>query len=97
VQFSTEAEALNGGWISTPGAGSALIGVDAATVYTYPSPVGRPSVRLVSNATYNRGLFILDLEQMPFGCGIWPTFGLVSQNWPDGGEIGMEAGQFQLL
>jgi hypothetical protein len=52
---------------------------------------------MVSNDIYNRGLFILDLQQMPYGCGVWPTFGLVSKNWPDGGEIGMKATRFQPL
>jgi beta-glucanase (GH16 family) len=48
---------------------------------------GRNSVRIVSNASYNSGLFILDLVHMPTGCGTWPAFWMVGPNWPNSGEI----------
>ncbi|KIY71643.1 glycoside hydrolase family 16 protein [Cylindrobasidium torrendii FP15055 ss-10] len=48
----------------------------------------RDSVRVSSYAQYNTGLFILDLNHAPWGCGIWPAFWtLGSGTWPDTGEI----------
>ncbi|KAI0043201.1 glycoside hydrolase family 16 protein [Auriscalpium vulgare] len=49
----------------------------------------RESVRVSSNTIYNGGLFILDTDRAPWGCGVWPafwTFG-VEETWPGGGEI----------
>lgn len=47
----------------------------------------RDSVRISSVATYNTGLFILDLNRAPWGCGVWPAFWTVGGNWPNKGEI----------
>ncbi|KAJ9113852.1 hypothetical protein QFC19_000045 [Naganishia cerealis] len=33
----------------------------------------RDSVRIHSKAVYNGGLFIIDLKEMPWGCGVWPA------------------------
>ncbi|KAI8082170.1 concanavalin A-like lectin/glucanase domain-containing protein [Thamnidium elegans] len=60
-----------------------IIKTDNTTV----TPGGRPSVRLESKSTYNYGLFILDLEHMPVGCGTWPAFWMFGDNWPNQGEI----------
>ncbi|KAK0208339.1 glycoside hydrolase family 16 protein [Desarmillaria ectypa] len=50
--------------------------------------VYRDSVRISSYAQYNTGLFILDLNQAPWGCGVWPAFWtLGSGTWPYTGEI----------
>jgi len=48
---------------------------------------GRNSVRICTQKTYNRGLFVLDLNHMPYGCGTWPAWWMVGPNWPNGGEI----------
>ncbi|KAF5355853.1 hypothetical protein D9756_003785 [Leucocoprinus leucothites] len=46
------------------------------------------SVRISSQAQYNGGLFILDLDKAPWGCGVWPAFWtLGAGKWPDTGEI----------
>ncbi|CAA7265327.1 unnamed protein product [Cyclocybe aegerita] len=52
-------------------------------------PLGafRDSVRITSNAVYNTGLFILDLNTAPWGCAVWPAFWTVGPDWPAGGEI----------
>jgi hypothetical protein len=42
----------------------------------------RDSVRIVSKKFYNQGLYVLDVEQAPFGCGVWPAFWTVGPNWP---------------
>ncbi|KAJ7783817.1 glycoside hydrolase family 16 protein, partial [Mycena maculata] len=46
----------------------------------------RSSVRISSIATYNTGLFILDLNRAPWGCGVWPAF-FGGGDWPYTGEI----------
>ncbi|KAI9669442.1 MAG: hypothetical protein M1831_000479 [Alyxoria varia] len=48
---------------------------------------GRQSVRLTSTQTYDNGLFVIDIEHMPTGCGTWPAFWLVGPDWPNNGEI----------
>lgn len=49
----------------------------------------RKSVRVISKAVYQHGLFILDLNKAPWGCGVWPAFWTLGQGstWPDAGEI----------
>jgi len=47
----------------------------------------RSSVRISSVAQYTTGLFILDLNKAPWGCGVWPAFWTCGPNWPYGGEI----------
>jgi len=48
----------------------------------------RESVRVSSYAQYNTGLFILDTNTVPWGCGVWPAFWtLGSGTWPQTGEI----------
>ncbi|KAI9763413.1 MAG: hypothetical protein M1840_000544 [Geoglossum simile] len=55
--------------------------------HNYPTG-GRPSVRIQSKATYNKGLVIADIKHMPGGiCGTWPAFWMNGPNWPDTGEI----------
>jgi len=52
----------------------------------------RDSVRISSKKQYNGGLFILDVEKAPWGCGVWPAFWTVGPNWPSGGEIDIVEG-----
>lgn len=58
------------------------IGVDTTTYGGF-----RDSVRLESKELYTRGLFVLDLAHMPYGCGSWPAFWTYGDNWPNNGEI----------
>ena len=46
-----------------------FMGVDTV----HEAPAGRPAVRIESKARYDGGLFILDVEHMPWGCGVWPA------------------------
>ena len=48
---------------------------------------GRDSIRLESKDLYTTGLFLLDLQHMPYGCGTWPAFWTFGANWPYQGEI----------
>jgi hypothetical protein len=48
----------------------------------------RESIRLEGKRRFNHGLFIIDLDHMPAGCGVWPAFWLTNEDqWPDNGEI----------
>ncbi|KAH9849779.1 glycoside hydrolase family 16 protein [Lenzites betulinus] len=50
--------------------------------------VNRNSVRISSQKQYNTGLFILDLNHAPWGCGVWPAWWtLGGGQWPYTGEI----------
>ncbi|KAH8593234.1 concanavalin A-like lectin/glucanase domain-containing protein [Bisporella sp. PMI_857] len=68
--------------------GAVYMGVDYLTLS--PSNPGRESVRVSSDKTYNRGLFIADIAHMPSSeCGVWPAFWLLGtgSTWPAAGEI----------
>lgn len=45
------------------------------------------SVRISSQKRYDGGLFILDTNHAPWGCGVWPAWWTVGDNWPNNGEI----------
>lgn len=48
----------------------------------------RESIRLEGKRRFDRGLIVLDVEHMPFGCGVWPAFWTTDEDhWPDHGEI----------
>jgi hypothetical protein len=46
------------------------------------------SLRLESKTRFNSGLLILDVDHVPFGCGVWPAFWTTDEsNWPNSGEV----------
>uniref|UniRef100_A0A914DYL2 GH16 domain-containing protein n=1 Tax=Acrobeloides nanus TaxID=290746 RepID=A0A914DYL2_9BILA len=53
---------------------------------SYPHS-GRPTVQIQSNYLFNSGLFVLSLDHMPTGPGVWPAFWMFGTNWPNDGEI----------
>ncbi|KAJ7492593.1 glycoside hydrolase family 16 protein [Mycena latifolia] len=62
-----------------------------------PEGQNRSSVRISSIAQYNTGLFILDLNRAPWGCGVWPAFWTVGGGqWPFTGEIDILEVEFQV-
>jgi len=83
VNYLSESQAQAAGLISAA-PGKVIIGADSKNV---ASGRGRDSVRLTSNQAWNAGLFIMDLQNMPTGCGTWPAWWLVGPNWPNSGEI----------
>jgi hypothetical protein len=83
VNYISEAQARTEGLISAV-AGKVIIGSDDTKV---ASGRGRDSIRLNSMKTWNAGLFLMDLSNMPAGCGTWPAWWLVGPNWPNNGEI----------
>ena len=87
VQYVSKAEAETYGLINTTSS-TARIGVDTANIYSscwFPS--GRKSVRIESIPRFNEGLFVLDIEHMPTGCGTWPAWWSYGDEWPNNGEI----------
>ncbi|KAF9518751.1 glycoside hydrolase family 16 protein [Hydnum rufescens UP504] len=62
------------------------IRADHTTVLS-PSGSGRMSVRLKSNRQWATSVLVLDITHMPRGCGTWPAFWTLGDNWPYGGEI----------
>ncbi|KAL8278771.1 hypothetical protein RQP46_008840 [Phenoliferia psychrophenolica] len=49
---------------------------------------GLVNVRIASNETFSRGsLAIFDAAHIPYGFGVLPSYWMLGQNWPYGGEI----------
>lgn len=83
VQYVDRATATSKKYVSVQN-NQAVIKPDTTSTTT----TGRQSVRLVSKTSYNaNGLYILDAEHMPVGCGTWPAYWMVGPNWPNSGEI----------
>jgi hypothetical protein len=70
VKYVDEATARSTGLIDASGPPTPVKwGVDTVN----KDPEGRASVRLGSKTAYNKGLVVIDIEHMPFGCGTWPA------------------------
>ena len=82
VDYVTQSEAQSLGLVSDGGSGI-YMGVQNGST----SGGQRKSVRVSSSATYDTGLFVIDVQHMPYGCGTWPAFWLVGPSWPNNGEI----------
>jgi len=69
-------------------------GDEVVYLNTLPTEQGpRESVRLEGLRRFDAGLFILDIDHMPAGCGQWPAFWLTDEDyWPDHGEIDIVEG-----
>lgn len=86
VTFVDEQTAFSTGLAYVTGDNKVIMRGDNTT--TLPLGSYRNSVRISSQATYNTGLFILDLDMAPWGCGVWPAFWTVGGGaWPWTGEI----------
>jgi len=86
VNYINKTAAFESGLVSVADDGLVIMKADNTT--KLDRGVFRNSIRIESVATYNTGLFILDLNQAPWGCGVWPAFWTVGGgNWPYGGEI----------
>jgi len=83
VDYVNQQTAQSKGYIGMKGS-AVYIGCDTQTVATGR---GRQSVRISTKEIWNGGLFIMDLEHMPTGCGTWPAWWTVGPNWPNEGEI----------
>ncbi|KAG8730200.1 hypothetical protein FRC12_020421, partial [Ceratobasidium sp. 428] len=65
---------------------SLVLRSDYTTTLSAGGP-GRNSVRIRSNKQWGTHLEILDVRHMPQGCGTWPAYWTVGDNWPANGEI----------
>lgn len=83
VDYVDESTARGLGLVSVDAKGHARIAVENETVATN----GRKSVRLRSKKSYEQGLFVIDVDHLPEGNGVWPAFWTVGAKWPAGGEI----------
>ena len=62
-------------------------------IYSNGTSGKRLSVRLEGKTLFNDGLFIIDLQHMPVGCGVWPAFWLTNEkHWPHWGEVDLIEG-----
>ena len=84
VDFQSEHEAIAKGFVRLGNGQIVCMGADLVND-TAGAP--RASVRVQSNKLFTEGIFIIDLEHMPTGCGTWPAFWLCGPKWPAGGEI----------
>ena len=79
VDYISKPEAQASGLVRIGSDGKVFIGADSKNI---ASGRGRKSVRIESSVNYNAGsLFIFDVENSPFGCGTWPAYWLVGDNW----------------
>lgn len=86
VNFVDQQAAINDSLAYVTSDNKVIMRGDNTTQLAYG--VNRNSVRITSQAQYNMGLFILDLEMAPWGCGVWPAFWTVGNGvWPYTGEI----------
>lgn len=67
--------------------GNIYMSADLKTDLNPASGPGRDSVRVGSRAAFTRGVFVIDLDHIPTGCGTWPAFWSVGPAWPSHGEI----------
>jgi hypothetical protein len=85
VNYVSQDYAQSQGLISVEGDGSVLIRADSSKP---GQGRGRDSVRLASKDEFADGVYILDVNHMPVGCGVWPAWWTtVKSGWPKGGEI----------
>ncbi|KAJ9112832.1 hypothetical protein QFC20_002160 [Naganishia adeliensis] len=84
VNYVSQQTAMEKGMVSY-NSSRFTMGVDATNVATGR---GRDSVRISSKDKFNDGIYILDLQHMPVGCGTWPAYWTTTEHhWPKGGEI----------
>ncbi|EUC54841.1 glycoside hydrolase family 16 protein [Rhizoctonia solani AG-3 Rhs1AP] len=85
VNYLTKSDAFSKKLAYVQDNGAVIMKVDDTT---WVSAGGnRNSVRISSSKTYTKGLFVLDVQAMPHGCGVWPAWWTVGSSWPTNGEI----------
>jgi len=90
VNYLPESEAKSSNLAYVDGDGNAVMKVDSTT--DLPLGKNRDSVRIATQKRYDGGLFVLDLDTMPYGFATWPAFWTVGTDWPNHGEIDIVEG-----
>ncbi|CAK0811729.1 unnamed protein product [Prorocentrum cordatum] len=83
VQYLPYDQAVAAGIYQQDGAKGKGIYMGAGTGKSMPVQ----SIRLESKLTFTTGLFLIDIEHMPTGPGVWPAWWSYGPNWPSSGEI----------
>lgn len=86
VDYIDWTSASEQGLVSVTNNNQVLIKADAASIVPTGGR-GRKSIRLESKTMFNGGLFIIDLQHVPTGCGTWPSFWMYGPDWPNSGEF----------
>ncbi|OCF74832.1 hypothetical protein I204_05214 [Kwoniella mangroviensis CBS 8886] len=85
VNYVSKSDAQKSGLIDVQANNVFYMAADSTNV---PTGRGRDSIRISSKSKYADGVYILDLNHMPVGCGTWPAWWTVTKSgWPKGGEI----------
>ncbi|KAL7421539.1 hypothetical protein Q5752_003308 [Cryptotrichosporon argae] len=85
VNYVSLSDGQSAGLVGVQSDGSFVMKADSTKT---GSGRGRDSIRISSKDKYADGVYILDLNHMPVGCGTWPAFWtVVESGWPKGGEI----------
>ncbi|KAI0084551.1 glycoside hydrolase family 16 protein [Irpex rosettiformis] len=88
VNYTTREDAFSQRLAYVDDNGTVIMKGDDTTQLT--QGINRNSVRISSQKIYNTGLFILDLNRVPWGCGVWPAWWTVTNEpsgWPWLGEV----------
>uniref|UniRef100_A0A914CGK7 GH16 domain-containing protein n=1 Tax=Acrobeloides nanus TaxID=290746 RepID=A0A914CGK7_9BILA len=67
--------------------GKVYMGMDNTTILPPNSTIGRSAIRINTLIRFYSGLFIFDIDHMPTGPGLWPSFWTDGPDWPYNGEI----------
>lgn len=97
MNYLTQSAAVGSGLIQNRN-GQLYLGVDSTTVLDPNTGIGRNSVRVRSDKSYNAGTLVVgDFAHIPANvCGVWPSFWMVGPTWPTDGEIDILEGVNQM-
>lgn len=86
VQFQSMTAANASGLAGFMNGGNATRAIYLGVDTTSQAPNGRGAVRVSSQKSFQHALVVADIVHMPQGCGTWPAFWMVGQNWPNDGK-----------
>lgn len=86
VNYLSKADAQSQKLATVNSAGQFVMKTDNTN--TYASGAYRNSTRISSTAAYGFGsLIVVDVEEVAYGCSVWPAIWMVGPDWPSGGEV----------
>ncbi|KAK8864224.1 hypothetical protein IAR55_001470 [Kwoniella newhampshirensis] len=85
VNYVSKSDASSASLVDVQSDNTFIMRADSSSIATGR---GRDSIRISSKDKFADGVYILDMNHMPVGCGTWPAFWTVTKDgWPVGGEI----------